>query len=98
MAPYIIARVNVTDSARYAEYMKITPGVISRFGGKFIARGGETETMEGDKESSRVVLIEFPDLAAARAFYHSEEYKQTKVLREGAATAQFVAIEGWSEN
>ncbi len=95
MPAYLIARVHVTDPVRYAEYMKITPGVIEKFGGRFIARGGETETLEGETESSRVVLIEFPSLVEARAFYYSREYTETKVLREGAATAQFVAVEGW---
>ena len=47
MPAYIIARVQVTDPARYAEYMKVTPGIIEKFGGRFIARGGETETFEG---------------------------------------------------
>jgi uncharacterized protein (DUF1330 family) len=90
----MIARVHVTDRTRYAEYMKITPDIISRFGGRFIARGGEAVTLEGPEETDRVVLIEFPSLAAATAFYHSEEYRQTKKLREGAATAQFFAIDG----
>lgn len=98
MPAYIIARVEVTDMTRYAEYMKVTPGVIAKFGGKFVARGGETLTLEGEPERSRVVLIEFPSLSDAKAFYHSEEYKETKVLRDGAATAQFVAVEGWCES
>jgi len=95
MPAYIIARVQVTDPARYAEYMKVTPGIIETFGGRFIARGGETETLEGELETSRVVLIEFPSLEDARAFYRSPEYTETRALREGAATAQFVAVDGW---
>ncbi len=90
----MIARIHVTDMTRYAEYMKITPGIISRFGGRFIARDGESVTLEGPEEADRVVLIEFPSLSAAEDFYHSEEYRQTKILREGAATAQFFAIDG----
>ena len=94
MPAYIIARVNVTDVARYSEYMKVTPGVIARFGGRFIARGGESVTLEGQPETDRVVLIEFPSLTAAKDFYHSEQYREAKILREGAATAQFFAIDG----
>ena len=94
MPAYIIARVNVTDVARYSEYMKVTPGVIARFGGRFIARGGESVTLEGQPETDRVVLIEFPTLTAAKDFYHSEQYREAKILREGAATAQFFAIDG----
>lgn len=94
MPAYIIARVHVTDMTRYADYMKITPGIIARFGGRFIARGGESVTLKGPEETDRLVLIEFPSLSAAKDFYRSEEYRQTKKLREGAATAQFFAIEG----
>ncbi len=96
MAAYLIARVNITDPVRYAEYMRATPGVIARYGGKFIVRGGETVTLEGPPETSRVVVIEFADLATARAFYNSPEYEAARKLREGAATGQFIAIPGAS--
>ena len=94
MAAYIIALVEVTDRERYAEYVKATPGVVSQFGGRFIARGGRTTTLEGAEETRRVVLLEFPSFERAQAFYHSVEYAQAKNLRSGAATATLVAIEG----
>ena len=94
MPAYIIARVQVTDWEHYREYMKTTPAAIERFGGRFMVRGGETITLEGPQETGRVVVIEFPRLDQAKAFYHSEEYSRAKKLREGAATGQFLAIEG----
>ncbi len=94
MPAYLIARVEVTDWPRYREYMKATPGAIARHGGKFIVRGGEMVTLEGPPETRRVVIIEFPSLDQAKAFYHSEEYAQAKKLRAGAATGQFLAIDG----
>ena len=96
MPAYIIARVQVTDWERYREYTKATPGVIEKYGGRFIVRGGETITLEGPQETGRVVIIEFPSLDKTKAFYHSEEYSRAKKLREGAATGQFLAIEGWA--
>lgn len=96
MPAYIIAFVEVTDRERYAEYMKVTPGIIASFGGTFIARGGKTETLEGPEEKRRVVLIEFPSFEQAHAFYHSEQYKQTKGMRAGAATATFILVDGWT--
>ena len=84
----------MTDWERYREYTRATPTAIERFGGKFIVRGGETITLEGPQETARVVIIEFPSLDTAKAFYHSEEYSRAKKLREGAATGQFLAIEG----
>jgi uncharacterized protein (DUF1330 family) len=95
MTAYILARVNVTDMARYQEYMKGTPGVIAQHGGRFVVRGGAKETVEGPEETARVVLIEFPSMEQARAFYRSPEYQKVKALREGAATGQFVILDGY---
>jgi len=94
MAAYMIARVNVTDWDKYNEYIKVTPGIIAKFGGRFIARGGETVTLEGPEEKWRMVVVEFPDLEKAKEFYYSPEYTDAKKIREGAALAQFVAIDG----
>ncbi len=94
MAAYILARVEVTDWDRYKEYVKETPGAIKKYGGKFIVRGGEMETLEGPEETRRLVLIEFPSLEKAKEFYYSQEYQETKKLREGAASGQFLALAG----
>ena len=94
MAGYIIVRMNVTDWDQYKEYTKHTPGVVADFGGRFIVRGGETATLEGPEETARIVVLEFPSLEQAKAFYDSEPYQAVARLRDGAATAQFVAVEG----
>jgi uncharacterized protein (DUF1330 family) len=94
MPAYIIVRVEVTDWERYREYTKRTPAVIAQYGGKFIVRGGEHVTLEGPAETRRLVVIEFPGLEQAKAFYHSKEYTEVKALREGAALGQLVAVEG----
>jgi len=94
MAAYIIGRVQVTDWTRYSEYMKLTPGIIAQYGGRFIARGGESMTLEGPEETHRVVILEFPTFTAAKQFFHSEEYQQAKAVRADAALAQFFAIDG----
>jgi uncharacterized protein (DUF1330 family) len=96
MPAYIIARIDITDWDRYREYTNATPAVIERFGGRFIVRGGDMVTLEGPPETRRVVVIEFPSLNQAKEFFHSPEYLQVKTLREGAATGQFIAIEGSS--
>ena len=94
MSAYIIARVEVTDWTRYREYTKETPAAIARYGGKFIVRGGPITTLEGEPETRRVVVIEFPSLDQAKAFYASPEYTRVKALRTGAAVGQFFAIDG----
>ena len=94
MAAYLVARVNVTDWDKYREYMKVTPGVVEKFEGKFLARGGEMVAMEGPEESQRLVLLEFPTLEKIKEFYNSPEYQGAINLRTGAATAKFIAIDG----
>jgi uncharacterized protein (DUF1330 family) len=94
MAAYIIARINVTDQGQYNKYINVTPGIIAKYDGRFIVRGGEKVTLEGPQEKWRIVVIEFPDLAKAKEFYYSPEYTDARKIREGAALAQFVAIKG----
>ena len=94
MPAYMIARVNVTDWDQYNEYIKVTPGIIAKYDGRFIVRGGDMVTLEGPEEKWRIVVIEFPDLQKAKEFYNSADYADAKKIREGAALAQFVAIEG----
>ena|SRR5215471_21752643 len=94
MPAYIVARVEVTDPVRYQEYIKATPAAIARYGGKFIIRGGELITLEGPLETRRLVVIEFPSLEQAKAFFSSEEYGRAKALRTGAAVGQFLAVQG----
>lgn len=94
MPAYIIARVEVTDWNRYKEYTQATPAAIARYNGKFIVRGGDIVTLEGEPETRRLVVIEFPSLEQAKAFYNSPEYGAAKKLRAGAAIGQFIAVPG----
>jgi uncharacterized protein (DUF1330 family) len=97
MAAYILARVDVTDWDRYGEYVKHTPRVIAQHGGRMIARGADVVHLEGAEDARRVVIIEFPTLAQARAFYDSPEYAPVRALREGAGAASIIAFEGYPE-
>ena len=94
MSAYIIARVEITDMDQYRKYMERTPDLVAEFGGRFLVRGGETVTLEGPQEDRRVVLLEFPSLDQARAFFDSPGYARAKELRVGAATASFIAVAG----
>ena len=94
MAAYLIVRVTVTDMEQYKEYMKLTPAILEQYGGKFIVRGGETVTLEGPEETNRMVIVEFPSVEQAQTFYESPEYQHAIRVRAGAATAQFVVVEG----
>jgi uncharacterized protein (DUF1330 family) len=94
MAAYVIVETDITDAAQYEQYKAASPGAIQAGGGRFLARGGELAVLEGDWQPSRLVLLEFEDLTAARDWYRSEVYQQAKKLRDGAARLRMVAIQG----
>ena len=93
MAAYWIAHVTVTDAERYAGYQALAPAAFARFGARFLARGGKAEVLEGPAHA-RHVVIEFPDLAAARACYDSAEYRAARAARAGAADVAVVIVAG----
>jgi len=94
MPAYMIARIKVTDPEQYKKYTAVTPGILANFGARFIARGGDTVTLEGPEETSRVVLVEFPSLERIREFYNSAEYQEAIKIREGAAEVSLVGVAG----
>jgi len=94
MPAYMIARIKVTDPEQYKKYIAVTPGILANFVAKFIARGGETVTLEGPEETTRVVIVEFPSLDKVREFYDSAEYQEAIKIREGAAEVSLVAVAG----
>ena len=94
MTAYLIARVEVTDPVQYEEYKKLTPAAMEAAGGRFIVRGGEHETLEGEEETRRLVVAEFETMGAARAFYDSVLYRQARAARDGAAKMQMVIVPG----
>ncbi len=91
---YIIGQIDVSNPQQYGEYAKSSPDVIAKYGGRFLARAGRTVTLEGPAARSRVVIIEYPSFERAQAWFNSPEYQQIKTLRDGAASAQFIVVEG----
>jgi uncharacterized protein (DUF1330 family) len=96
MPAYVIVNVRVRDPELYQEYAAGTPAAIERFGGRYLARGGEVEIREGSWSPERLVILEFPDGDAARAWYESEEYQRLLAIRQRAAEADLVITEGVS--
>lgn len=94
MPAYIIVDVDIKDPVRYEDYKKLTPGLVSAYGGKFIVRGGATETLEGAWQPGRVVVIEFPSVEKARAFYASDAYTAARKIRMEASTGKMILVEG----
>jgi uncharacterized protein (DUF1330 family) len=91
---YLVADVEVTDPARYERYKALAQAAIAKYGGRYLVRGGAHETLEGDWTPRRMVILEFPDMAAAKRFYDSPEYGEARAARAGAANGRFVVVEG----
>lgn len=94
MAAYLIARIDVTDHDRFEEYKTLAQAAVGAYGGSYMVRGGAHETLEGETEDRRIVVLEFADSETARSFYQSAEYAAAKAARAGAATGQFVVVDG----
>ncbi len=95
MAAYVIAQVDVNDPERYVEYRTMVPASIEAYGGKFIARGGNAEVLEGDKQlPQRLVIIEFESMERAKAWWASEEYREAKALRQATSTGTLFLVDG----
>jgi uncharacterized protein (DUF1330 family) len=94
MAAYVIAEVDVQDGALFEEYRKLVPATIAQYGGKYIVRGGATETKEGGWTPKRVIVLEFPTMARAREWYHSAEYAPALAMRLKAAKSRTILVEG----
>jgi uncharacterized protein (DUF1330 family) len=91
---YILANVRVTNPQQYEEYKKFSTLAMQAHGAEVCVRGGATEVLEGDWTPDRVVLLKFPSMEKAKAFYASQEYKRAIEARQGAAIMRMVAIEG----
>jgi len=94
MPAYVIANVEVTDPAGFEEYRQLVPDTVQKYGGRFLVRGGATETIEGDWQPKRLVVLEFPSLEQARRWYDSEEYRGPKALRFKTARTEVILVEG----
>ncbi len=94
MPAYLIANVVVKDVGKFKNYLKATPPVIEKYGGKFLVRGGEIQICEGDWNPERLVMVEFESMERARAFYDSPEYEAIKDLRCSSAYTEFIFVEG----
>jgi uncharacterized protein (DUF1330 family) len=94
MAAYLVAFVEIKKPETFGAYVAKSSAIIAEFGGKILARGGETVTLEGEPFSGRAVLIEFPSLDQIKAFYTSASYQEAKRLRDGIATARLIGLQG----
>ena len=91
---YILANVDVTDPVQYEQYKKLSSHAMQVHGAEVCARGGAVQVLEGDWSPKRAVLLKFPSVEKARAFYDSPDYAAARKARAGAAVMRMVLIEG----
>ncbi|HVB75518.1 MAG TPA: DUF1330 domain-containing protein [Ktedonobacteraceae bacterium] len=94
MAAYIIADIDVTDPEGYRTYAQQTQGTLDKYGGKFLVRGGQHETIEGDWQAKRVVVIEFPSVEQAKVWYNSPEYLAIAGIRHRSTVSRIILVQG----
>ena len=94
MSAYVIANVRVLDPETYKEYVKQSPTSITAHGGRFLARAGKAEALEGEVAPNRVVILEFPSYERAREWWNSEMYRLPKALRQSASEASLILVDG----
>ncbi|NJD09209.1 MAG: DUF1330 domain-containing protein [Gemmatimonadetes bacterium] len=94
MAAYVLAQITVHDPVTYERYKALSGAALEPYGGRFLVRGGAVETMEGTWQPARLVVIEFPDAAAARAWWASPEYAEARALRQASAHTELLLAPG----
>ena len=94
MSAYVIFDVEIHDAARYQEFMNGVKPALEAAGAKYLVRGGAHKVYEGDWEPRRIVLLEFPSIAAWEEFYNGETYRGLKHIRDACSSARLVGVAG----
>ena len=94
MTAFIVVDISVENAKTYDQYKLLAPPSIAKYGGRYVARGGKTEVLEGSWQPSRLVILEFPSMERAQSWWSSAEYAEAKALRQRSASTKMVLIEG----
>lgn len=95
MPAYVVVEVEVEDPVRYEDYKKMVPPSLVAYGGRFLVRGGKVENLEGTWAPKRLVMVEFPSVEQAKAWWHSTEYAEAKALRQATSKTEMIVVEGF---
>jgi uncharacterized protein (DUF1330 family) len=94
MPAYVLVEVSIHDPNDYEEYKKLTPATIAAYDGKFVVRGGLTETLEGDWQPERIVVLEFPTVERAKEWWSSAMYSKAKAIRQRSGKTRMIVVAG----
>jgi uncharacterized protein (DUF1330 family) len=93
VSAYVLVEIEVADPQAYAEYLPLAEASVQRHGGRYIARGGLAETLEGEW-AGRLVILEFENLDAARTWYHSDDYQACLPIRLRTSKGRMIVLDG----
>jgi uncharacterized protein (DUF1330 family) len=94
MPAYVLVQIDVRDPAAYERYKTLAGPAVTAHGGRYLVRGGHTEILEGSWQPPRLVILEFPDAAKARAWWSSAEYTEAKAIRQSCSATEMLLAEG----
>ena len=94
MAGYVIPEVDITDPAVYGEFLERVTSTVENHGGKFIARGGAVEVIEGDWTPPRIAILEFDNVEQAKTWLKSPEYSDLDEIRRKSSNLNMIVVEG----
>lgn len=95
MSAFVIVEVTIHNHENYEEYKKLTPASIAAYDGRFVIRGAKTESLEGDWNPDRIVVLEFPTIERAKEWYNSQQYEAAKKIRHANATSKMLLVQGF---
>jgi len=94
MSAYVIVEIDIIDSVGYDEYKKLAGATVEKYGGKYIVRGGRAETLEGDWNPKRIVVLEFESMQRAKDWLNCDDYREPRKMRHRTAKTNMIVVEG----
>ena len=94
MSAYVIVEIDIIDSVGYDEYKKLAGATVEKYGGKYIVRGGRAETLEGDWNPKRIVVLKFESMQRAKDWLNCDEYREPRKMRHRTAKTNMIVVEG----
>ncbi|PYJ47680.1 MAG: DUF1330 domain-containing protein [Verrucomicrobia bacterium] len=94
MSAYVIIEIDIIDSVGYDEYKKLAGATVEKYGGKYIVRGGRAETLEGDWNPKRIVVLEFESMQRAKDWLNCDDYREPRKMRHRTAKTNMIVVEG----
>lgn len=94
MPAYVVVDIEVTNPSLYERYKELAGATVAKHGGKYLARGGATTVLEGSWQPKRLVVLEFPSVEKAKAWWASSDYSEAKDIRQKSAKTSMVIVEG----